>query len=132
MMVFPTMVLLQVALPMVDLLPMMELLLMARPIQVQSLMVMEEMVPWVTSMMRLLMPQDTLPTLEATSDQAGRKGQRRGGVGVHPGHALVLVNYSSGDGQELLALAAEIVDSVQRRFGVRLVMEPRVYGLASE
>jgi UDP-N-acetylmuramate dehydrogenase len=65
-------------------------------------------------------------------DQAGWKGQRRGGVGVHPGHALVLVNYSSGDGQELLALAAEIVDSVQRRFGVRLVMEPRVYGRASE
>ena len=61
-------------------------------------------------------------------DQAGWKGQCRGGVGVHPGHALVLVNYGSDSGAELLALAAEIADSVEQRFGISLEIEPRVYG----
>ena len=61
-------------------------------------------------------------------DRAGWKGQRRGGVGVHPGHALVLVNYASDSGAELLALADEIVASVQARFGVVLEPEPRIYG----
>ncbi len=61
-------------------------------------------------------------------ERAGWKGRRRGGVGVHPGHALVLVNYAAEDGSELLALAEEIQASVQARFGVALEMEPRVYG----
>ncbi len=61
-------------------------------------------------------------------DQTGWKGQRRGGVGVHPGHALVLVNYASESGAELLELADEIAASVQQRFGIALEIEPRVYG----
>ena len=61
-------------------------------------------------------------------DQAGWKGQRKGGVGVHPGHALVLVNYAGGSGKELLSLAAEIAASVRQRFDVALEIEPRVYG----
>ena len=65
-------------------------------------------------------------------DQSGWKGQRRGGVGVHPGHALVLVNYGSDSGAELLALADGIVTSVEQQFGVVLEMEPRVYGQSSD
>ncbi|TXS93002.1 UDP-N-acetylmuramate dehydrogenase [Parahaliea maris] len=61
-------------------------------------------------------------------EQAGWKGEQRNGVGVHPGHALVLVNYGANSGARLLELARAIQLSVQERFGVALEMEPRVYG----
>jgi len=61
-------------------------------------------------------------------EQAGWKGHRAGPVGVHPGHALVLVNYAADAAPALLALAAEIQASVWQRFGVQLELEPRVYG----
>jgi len=61
-------------------------------------------------------------------DRCGWKGLRRGDLGVHAEHALVLVNYGSGTGEQLLALAAEITASVQGAFGVLLEIEPRVYG----
>ncbi len=64
-------------------------------------------------------------------DHCGWKGRRRGGVGVHPGHALVLVNYGSDSGTELLSLAAEIADSVERTFAVSLEIEPRIYRQAA-
>ncbi len=56
-------------------------------------------------------------------DQAGWKGVRRGAVGVHDRQALVLVNHGGGTGQQILALATEIADSVQQMFGVRLQPE---------
>lgn len=61
-------------------------------------------------------------------ERAGWKGRRRGAVGVHPGHALVLVNYGADDGSELLGLAADIQADVQAQFAVTLELEPRVYG----
>lgn len=61
-------------------------------------------------------------------DRCGWKGFRRADLGVHAEHALVLVNYGSDSGEELLSLAANIVESVQDRFGVLLEIEPRVYG----
>ena len=60
-------------------------------------------------------------------DQCGWKGQRLGNVGVHPRQAIVLVNYDHASGEELLALAAQIQDSVFARFAVQLDIEPRVY-----
>jgi len=60
-------------------------------------------------------------------EQCGWKGARRGPVGVAPGHALVLVNYGGASGGELLALAADIRDSVRQRFGLELEVEPRIY-----
>lgn len=65
-------------------------------------------------------------------DQCGWKGERRGDVGVHAQHALVLVNYASGDGAGILSLAAEIAGSVRDTFAVTLEIEPRVYGAAGE
>lgn len=56
-------------------------------------------------------------------DQAGWKGVRRGAVGVHDKQALVLVNHGGGNGQQVLALAREIVSSVEQTFGVRLQAE---------
>jgi UDP-N-acetylmuramate dehydrogenase len=63
-------------------------------------------------------------------ERAGWKGHRAGGVGVHPGHALVLVNYGADTAPALLALAAEIQATVAQQFAVQLEMEPRVYGVA--
>jgi len=60
-------------------------------------------------------------------DQAGWKGHRAGGVGVYEKQALVLVNHGGGDRNQLLALAAEIQQSVQAKFGVALEIEPRQY-----
>lgn len=69
-------------------------------------------------------------------EACGWKGYRRDGLGIHPDHALVLVNYGneSGNanpsGEALLALAAEVAASVQDRFGIALEIEPRIYGRA--
>ncbi len=60
-------------------------------------------------------------------DQAGWKGYRAGNVGVHERQALVLINYGSATGEEMLALAADIQSSVMEKFSVSLELEPRVY-----
>jgi len=61
-------------------------------------------------------------------DHCGWKGHRGEGVGVHPEHALVLINQGSNKGSAVLALARKIADSVSQTFGIDLVIEPRVYG----
>jgi UDP-N-acetylmuramate dehydrogenase len=62
-------------------------------------------------------------------EHCGWKGYRRDEVGVHPHHALVLVNYGSNSAARLLSLAADIADSVYQTFGVQLEREPRLYGV---
>ena len=57
-------------------------------------------------------------------ERCGFKGARRGDVGVHQGHALVLVNHGGGTGREILALAHEIQQAVVAKFGVFLEPEP--------
>ena len=61
-------------------------------------------------------------------EHCGWKGYRRNGLGVHPEHALVLVNYGCNQGKALLNLAGEIADTVMRAFDIVLEIEPRVYG----
>jgi UDP-N-acetylmuramate dehydrogenase len=51
------------------------------------------------------------------------KGVRRGNVGVHQHHALVLVNYGNATGAQVTELANEIQDSVSQRFGIMLEFE---------
>ncbi|MCB1687273.1 MAG: UDP-N-acetylmuramate dehydrogenase [Halioglobus sp.] len=63
-------------------------------------------------------------------ERCGWKGFRRDNVGVHEQHALVLVNYGSDSGAQLLALAREIALSVQNAYRILLEIEPRVYGAA--
>ncbi|MEH6589689.1 MAG: UDP-N-acetylmuramate dehydrogenase [Halioglobus sp.] len=65
-------------------------------------------------------------------DHCGWKGRRVGGLGVHPDHALVLVNYDSGSGSELLELARRIAADVKQTFDIALEIEPRVYGSQRE
>lgn len=57
-------------------------------------------------------------------EQLGFKGVRRGDAGVHRNQALVLVNYGSASGQEILALANEIRQAVRERFSIEI--EPEV------
>jgi UDP-N-acetylmuramate dehydrogenase len=64
-------------------------------------------------------------------EQAGWKGFRDGDAGISAQHALVLVNYGSATGAELLAVADAVVDSVDNRFGIRLQPEPRILGATS-
>lgn len=64
-------------------------------------------------------------------DFCGWKGHRDGGLGVHPEHALVLVNYGNDSGGKLLDLARAIADSVLDTFDIALEIEPRIYGGAA-
>ncbi len=62
-------------------------------------------------------------------EQAGfARGLTRGNVGISGRHTLALVNRGGGTTAELLALAREIRDGVQERFGVTLVNEPVIVG----
>ena len=60
-------------------------------------------------------------------DQAGWRGFRRDGVGVHDRQALVLVNPGHRGGQQVVDLAHEIAADIQTKFGVSLEPEPRFY-----
>ena len=51
------------------------------------------------------------------------KGKRVGEVGVHEKHALVLVNYGRGTGQQVWQLAQEIQKDVAKKFGIMLEPE---------
>lgn len=56
-------------------------------------------------------------------EQCGYKGKRVGNVGVHDKQALVLVNHGGATGGEIWGLAEEIIASVYKKFGVKLVPE---------
>ena len=57
-------------------------------------------------------------------DQAGFKGVVRGGVGVYERQALVLVNLGGGCGLNIVELASEIQQTIQKNYGIKLSIEP--------
>jgi len=57
-------------------------------------------------------------------EQAGLKGFRAGDVGVHKHQALVLVNFGSECGQDIIELAQLVQAKVQEKFQV--ILEPEV------
>lgn len=59
-------------------------------------------------------------------EHCGLKGLRNGDAGVSEQHALVLVNYGSASGKELLELASQVQFRVHSTFGVQLEPEPRI------
>ena len=62
-------------------------------------------------------------------EQAGfRKGYALGAAGISSRHTLALVNLGGATSGEILALAAEINNAVEARFGIRLEMEPVMVG----
>jgi UDP-N-acetylmuramate dehydrogenase len=56
-------------------------------------------------------------------EKAGWKGFRRGDAGVHEKQALVIVNYGSATGADVLKLANDIVNDIKLKFGITLEME---------
>ena len=56
-------------------------------------------------------------------EQAGWKGWRDEHVGVYEKQALVLVHYGGGKGQDIVELAKKIQNSVEAKFGIRIVPE---------
>ena len=62
-------------------------------------------------------------------EQAGfTKGYALGAAAVSSRHTLALVNLGGATAKEILALAGQITTSVERRFGIRLEMEPVMMG----
>lgn len=59
-------------------------------------------------------------------EQAGWKGYRKQDAGVHPQHALILVNYGNATGKEVHQLAREIQQSVLQMFGIQLHPEVNI------
>jgi UDP-N-acetylmuramate dehydrogenase len=59
-------------------------------------------------------------------EACGWKGRRIGDAGVSDRHALVLVNYGSATGEDLLDLAEQVRADVWERFRICLEAEPRI------
>lgn len=59
-------------------------------------------------------------------EQCGWKGKQVGHTGSHKDQALVLVNYGGATGQEIWQLAMDIQQSVQDKFGIKIVPEVNV------
>ncbi len=56
-------------------------------------------------------------------EQTNWKGKRVGNIGVYDKQALILVNYGNASGQDIKALAEEIIKSVSDKFNIVLIPE---------
>jgi UDP-N-acetylmuramate dehydrogenase len=59
-------------------------------------------------------------------EQAGFKGKRFGDAGIHKNQALVLVNYGTATGQEILNVSKEIQDTIFKKFGIQIEAEVNI------
>jgi UDP-N-acetylmuramate dehydrogenase len=59
-------------------------------------------------------------------EQAGLKGYCQNGVGVHENQALVLVNYASEQGKDIIALAKYVQQQVLIKFNISISPEVRM------
>ncbi len=59
-------------------------------------------------------------------EQCGWKGKRIGNAGAYEKQALVLVNYGNATGEEIWALATQIVVSVKNKFNITITPEVNV------
>ena len=59
-------------------------------------------------------------------EQAGFKGKRFGDAGVHKNQALVLVNYGTATGQEILDVAKKVQQTVFETFGIPIEAEVNI------
>jgi UDP-N-acetylmuramate dehydrogenase len=62
-------------------------------------------------------------------EQSGfAKGYSVGAAGISSRHTLALVNIGGASAAEILALASQIANAVEKRFGIQLEMEPVLLG----
>ncbi|GEO04104.1 UDP-N-acetylenolpyruvoylglucosamine reductase [Adhaeribacter aerolatus] len=59
-------------------------------------------------------------------EHCGWKGKKINNYGVHKDQALVLVNYGGAEGNQIRALAYEIIESVRQKFGITLQPEVNI------
>lgn len=59
-------------------------------------------------------------------DKAGFKGKQIGQIGTYPKQALIVVNYGSPDGNEIVSFMHEIQKTVSEQFGIELEPEVRI------
>jgi len=59
-------------------------------------------------------------------EQAGFKGKRFGDAGIHKNQALVLVNYGTATGQEILDVSKNIQETIFMTFGIHIEAEVNV------
>lgn len=60
-------------------------------------------------------------------DRAGYKGKRSGNVGIYERHALIVVNYGTPRGSDIVDFMHEVQQAVYCRFGIRLEPEVQIY-----
>ncbi|MBK5278164.1 MAG: hypothetical protein JJE09_04795 [Bacteroidia bacterium] len=60
-------------------------------------------------------------------ERCGWKGKTFQKIGVHKHQALVLVNYGGGSGDEIFQLSEKIKQSVEEKFGVKLMSEVNIF-----
>lgn len=60
-------------------------------------------------------------------EEAGWKGYRKDGYGVHAKQALVLVNYGEAKGSDIKSLANEVVNDITQKFGITLEQEVQTW-----
>ena len=59
-------------------------------------------------------------------EQDGWKGKRFDNYGVHAKQALVLVNYGGASGTDILNLSEQIIQSIEKNFGIKLEREVNI------
>lgn len=60
-------------------------------------------------------------------DKAGYKGKRNGMVGTYERHSLIIVNYGTENGRDIVAFMREVQNEIYSRFDIQLEPEVRIY-----
>lgn len=60
-------------------------------------------------------------------DQSGYKGKRVGNIGTYPNQPLIIVNYGSTDGNDIVRFMTEVQAAVKDTFNIELEAEVRIF-----
>ncbi len=60
-------------------------------------------------------------------EKAGYKGKRNRSVGIYERHALIVVNYATENGSDIVDFMEEVQQAVDEKFGILLEPEVRIY-----